>query len=642
MSTEKASLTIPTDTHFSLSTPAQSRWRWLRFLRSPLLICLLFALLIRVWLLVHTRGVIAGDEAMVGLQAEYILRGQHPVYYYGQPYMGSLEAYFAALLFAIAGISVWTLRAVSILLSVFLVFLTWRLAGAVADTTSLPAYAKRRFMVIAALVAALPPVYDAVIEMRMMGGYIEAFVIIAWLLLAGFRLTQRWSARASLRELALRWAGIGFLIGLGMWVDPLIAPAIVAIAVWIAGYCFVQLYKLSLVTMDETKPGLFYLLKGLLLVVAAIPASLVGFAPAIYWGAKNQWQNIAYIFSHGGGNSLKTILGVQSYYNSCIAPRIIGGALPSQGDVSYANPHLLTFGLVVGGFCLFASIAAIGVSFFWRAPLLVNTRRLTSYALLFAICSTAVFSISAVSIRALEVGCGPWDLVGRYATPLLVALPFFVAAIFTIISVYIQEKGTGHTLAQSEDGTEPTTHTQPTRATTRSPFTTVALSGLLVVLVIYLGLQSYAYFTADPGYTFQTSACTMAPANNDPVIAYLQSQHIRYVWSHGWMGDPIAFKTDGAIVTADARFLTGYQPYLGRIQEYTLAVWHADRPTVLILVHHNDSARLQLLTSWNITYHVASFTSEPGYDVLVVTPLNRSLTPTEVANVTGSFPGAFC
>lgn len=170
----------------------------------------------------------------------------------------------------------------------------------------------------------------------------------------------------------------------------------------------------------------------------------------------------------------------------------------------------------------------------------------------------------------------------------------------------------------------------------------MALGGLLVMLVVYLGLQSYAYFTADPGYTFQTSACTMAPANNDPIIAYLQSQHIKYVWSHGWMGDPIAFKTDGAIVTADARFLTGYQPYLGRIQEYTLAVWHADRPTVLILVHHNDSAKLQLLTSWNITYHVANFTSEPGYDVLVVTPLNCSLTPTEVANVTGSFPGAFC
>jgi len=50
-----------------------------------------------------------------------------------------------------------------------------------------------------------------VIELRMMGGYIEAFVIMAWLLLSGFRLVQRWQAGASTRELALRWAGIGLL-----------------------------------------------------------------------------------------------------------------------------------------------------------------------------------------------------------------------------------------------------------------------------------------------------------------------------------------------------------------------------------------------------------------------------------------------
>lgn len=640
MSTEKASLTIATDNDVSLSLPVQERWRWLRFLRSPLWICLLFALLIRVWLLVHTRGVIAGDEALVGLQAENILRGQLPVYYYAQPYMGSLEAYFAALLFAIAGISVWTLRAISILLSVFLVFLTWRLAGTLADTTSLPAYAKRRFMVIAALVAALPPVYDAVMEMHTWGGYIEAFIIIAWLLLAGLRLTQRWSAGASMREVALRWAGIGFLIGLGMWIDPLIASAVVAITIWIGGYCLLRLLKPSFVSMSRAKPDRYNLLKGLLLVVTAIPACLVGFAPALYWGAINKWQNIAYIFSHGGGNSPKTILRIQGYYNSCIAPRIIGGALPSQGDVSYANPHLLNFSLVVGSFCLFASIAAIGVSFFWRNALLINVRRLTGYALLFAVCSTAVFSISAVSIGALAVGCGPWDLVGRYAAPLLVALPFFVAAIFTAMSVYVQERENRQTSKRNDAESIP--QSQPTPIVTRSPLTKVVLGGLLTVFVAYLGLQSYAYFTADPGYTFQTSACTMAPANNDPVIAYLQNQHIRYIWSHGWIGDPIAFKTNIAIITADARFLTGYQPYLGRIQSYTLAVWHADRPSVLILVHHHDLSKLQLLTSWNITYHVASFTSEPGYDVLVVTPLNRSLTATEVTNVTRSFPGAFC
>src|SRR5258708_20461240 len=190
MRSDEVSVVIPADKNLSLAAHFQQRWRWLQFLRSPLWLCLLFALLIRAWLVVHTRGVIAGDEAMVGIQAEYILRGQHPVYYYGQPYMGSLEASFAALLFAIAGASVWTLRPLSILLPLLLVFFTWRLAGALADQTQLPTYARRRCMIIAALIAALPPLYDAVIELRMMGGYIEAFVIMACLLLSPLRLTQ--------------------------------------------------------------------------------------------------------------------------------------------------------------------------------------------------------------------------------------------------------------------------------------------------------------------------------------------------------------------------------------------------------------------------------------------------------------------
>jgi len=640
MRTEEASLALPATNNPSL--PGRSPLRWLRFLRSPLWLCLLLALLIRAWLVVHTQGVIAGDEAMVGLQAENILRGQHPVYYYGQPYMGSLEAYFAALLFAIAGPSVWTLRAVSILLSVLLVALTWRLAGALADTTQLPTYARRRFMIIAALVAALAPVYDAVIELRMMGGYIEAFVIMAWLLLSGFRLVQRWQAGASTRELALRWAGIGLLIGLGMWTDPLIISAVLAIALWIAGYIILKLVKLGEQSEGERRPSLLSLLKGTLLLVAAIPAFCVGFVPAIIWGLKHQWQNMAYIFNNGSdiaSSRLTTIVHIQSYYNTCIAPRIIGGALPSQADVTYTNPQLLTLGLVVGVFCIFASIAAIALSLYWRNPFLSDIRRLTGYPLLFAACSTLTFSVSNVSIRALAVGCGPWDLVGRYATPLLIAVPFFIAGIFTAISAYLQEMSNGQPQVKDEVDSTPWS-----RAITRSPFSMAVQAGLLILLAVYLGSQSYAYFTANAGYTFQTSACTMAPANNDQVIAFMQSQHIRYAWSHGWMGDPIAFKTDGAIVTADARFLTGVQPYLGRIPAYTLAVWHANRPSLLTLAKHDDAnpPQLQYLATQHITYRVTRFSSEPGFDLLLITPLNRSITPSQADTVTQSSVFGYC
>src|SRR2546423_6339612 len=141
-------------------------------LRSPLWLCLLFALGIRIWLAYHTHGIIDGDEAMVGIQAEHILRGEHPYYFYGQAYMGSLEAYLMAILFAIAGPSVWMLRAEPILLSLLIVWLTWRLAGALADAAHLSPFAQQLFQTIAALIAAVPPLYDTVVEMRALGGYV--------------------------------------------------------------------------------------------------------------------------------------------------------------------------------------------------------------------------------------------------------------------------------------------------------------------------------------------------------------------------------------------------------------------------------------------------------------------------------------
>ena len=39
----------------------------------------------------------------MGIQAERILHGNFPVYFYGIPYFGSLEAYLVSILFAIFG-----------------------------------------------------------------------------------------------------------------------------------------------------------------------------------------------------------------------------------------------------------------------------------------------------------------------------------------------------------------------------------------------------------------------------------------------------------------------------------------------------------------------------------------------------------
>jgi hypothetical protein len=281
-----------------LSTP--DRRHLLRTICSPLMACLLLAVIVRVWLIVHTNGVIAGDEAEVGMQAEHILHGEHPIYYYGQPYMGSLQMYLIAGILFLTGPFVWAARIEPLIISLVLVYLTWRFSRALADGAHLSNRTKTLYMVIATLVAAFAPLYDTVEELRTTGGYVEAFTIMLWLLYCAFRLTQRWRVGVSARELALRWAGIGFLVGFGFWVDPLVVYALLTIIIWIGGYFILQLVKPGLQIPTRTR---ITVLKEALLFVIAVPASLIGFAPGLYWGAHHQWSNVRYLFQKGGDSA---------------------------------------------------------------------------------------------------------------------------------------------------------------------------------------------------------------------------------------------------------------------------------------------------------------------------------------------------
>jgi hypothetical protein len=599
-----------------VSTPR--RWHRLRFLWSPLMACLLLAVIVRVWLIVHTNGVIAGDEAEVGFQAEHILHGEHPLYYYGQPYMGSLQMYFIAGIFLLTGPSVWAIRIEPLLISLVIVYLTWCFSAALADVAHLSTRAKTLFMVIATLVAAFAPLYDTVEEMRTTGGYVEAFALMLWLLFCAFRLTQRWRAGASARELALRWAGIGFLVGLGFWIDPLVVYAVVTIALWIGGYLILELVK-------ATRPRMT-LLKEALLVVTAIPASLVGFAPGLYWGANNQWANIYYIFHNGGPVSqgrLHTILQVQNLYATCLAPRALGGALPTQPDVTVANPHIVTFGLVVSVCCLALCAASVYLSIFWRHALLVRIRQLTLLPLLFFICTSIIFCTASIAVTALSAGCGPFDRIGRYVVPLVIALPFFIAAVFTIPAMIVQERKKKQ-VQEKEDikDISPLT-TSPT--STRLTLLAAIQASLLVVLVLYFCLQGAAYLQASPRYTFQGTDCISPnPTDQSPIINYMQHAHIQYGWATGWLGDPITFKTNGALLVTELP---------GRILANSSTVLHADRPSIFFLVRHDDlhPAILKAVDAKNITYHIERFYAEPGIDLLLVTPLNRTISPLDPA-----------
>ena len=647
MSIDEGLLAATNASHVSNENTTSKAW-YMRLI-SPLWLCLLIALVLRAWLIFHTNGMIDGDEALVGIQAERILQGNFPVYFYGIPYFGSLEAYLAAPFVALLGPSTYALRLEATLVSLVLVWLTYRLASFLADAAHLPTYAHRCFTLVAGLVAAIPPLYDGIIELRTWGGYIETYVLMLFLLLSAFRLTRRWREGASTRELLWRWAGIGFVIGVGMWVYPLIIDAIVAAALWIVldrVIAFVQKYKELASNNDRATEAFRHTLQPLLPIWSAIPASLLGAVPAIGWGATHHWANVAYIRQLGGtwnAERLHVIHQVFNMYVSCVAPRIISGALPRE---SAFMQLLHTPLLLVGTLCIFGMAGLVVASFIWRRPWLLTVRQLAGFPTLFAICAAIIYCTGSASAFSL-ISCG-LDLAGRYASPIMLAFPFFFATLVCLPIIFLATRD--HTSVHASVGTRFITSWFPRRSTKndaieqgehqdamkRVPTTPARLSrawflqaALFVLLFGYLGTQVWTYGISDPNYDFQSPYCAYIPQNYDPIIAYMRQQHIRYAWATNLLGHPIIYKTDSEIIVVDPLELMNPPLAINRIPSYSDAVAHADRASFIVFVQHNNlhPLLLRLLDSDGVTYRVARFPSEGRIDVMVVTPLSRTVSP---------------
>jgi hypothetical protein len=591
-----------------------SRAQWLL---SPLWLCLLLALAIRIVLALRTHGTLDGDEALLGIQAEHILQGERPIYFYGIPYFGSLEAYVAALLFALFGPSVAALRAETTAFALLLVGATWWLATLLARAAQLPSAARKTFPLVAALVAALPPLYDGIVELRTGGGWIESFVVMLLLLISVYRLTTRWREKATRRELALRWAGVGFLVGFGMWIYPLVSVAILAAALWVI------LDRLSegITLLRAAQPLSIVLQRSLSVLwpgVAALPACVVGFTPGVIWGATHQWENIRYLFGLGGGwtlHRLVTVARVTTRYVGCVSPRILGGATPFESTLLTVLHAPL---LLIGALCSLGSLALVACSWRWSHPLLLSARRLVALPALFGLCSAALFCLSSASASIL-VSCQD-DFGGRYAAPLVLALPFFCATICTLVVPALLARRSARQAGEAAVRLpRPAVHRRAS----------LALVAVFALLGAYLAGQATTYALTNPDLAFQSPWCTLAPADYRPIIAYLEQEHVHSAWATNLLAYPISFLTQNAIVAADPAAITQPQAVINRIPAYTSALSRADRPALLVFVRHGDPHPylLQYLDAAHVQYSFALFPSQAGTDVLVVVPVSRTVSP---------------
>jgi 4-amino-4-deoxy-L-arabinose transferase-like glycosyltransferase len=146
------------------------------------------------------------DEAVVALMARHILAGERPLFFYGQAYMGSLDAFLVAGGFALFGVQVWVVRAAQILLWAATMILWHRFCE-----TGFGSLAVAR---IAVVLLALPPVFLTLYTTGTLGGYGEALFFGSLCLLLAAQIIRRRSGIG-------RWLVLGLAAGIGFWSFPL-------------------------------------------------------------------------------------------------------------------------------------------------------------------------------------------------------------------------------------------------------------------------------------------------------------------------------------------------------------------------------------------------------------------------------------
>jgi 4-amino-4-deoxy-L-arabinose transferase-like glycosyltransferase len=178
------------------------------FTRHPWIVVIGIIILsaaIKLVLITTDRMPFNADEAVVGLMASHILRGEVPIFFWGQSYMGSLDALLVAAVFLLFGKSIAAIRIIQILLF-----------SATIGTTYLLGYRVSRNVEagwMAALLMAIPSVNVTLYTTISLGGYGEALILGNLILLAGFSTLSKntWPV----------WIILGFLSGFGLWVNGL-------------------------------------------------------------------------------------------------------------------------------------------------------------------------------------------------------------------------------------------------------------------------------------------------------------------------------------------------------------------------------------------------------------------------------------
>jgi len=208
---------------------------YLKINRYRLYVCaiLTFTVLLRILLISLGWPPTNSDEGTMGIMALHIAyKGELPILYYGQFYMGTIEAYLGAAFFHLFGASLLTLRLGPLLLFALFLVSTYLLLSLLYT---------QKFALVVLLFFSVGSNTMFVWEIYAKGGSTQtllfgslAFLLATWLALSRGRdlsAGKRW----------LRYAcyfGWGVAVGLGLWSDMIVAPFFLISALLLLLFCW--------------------------------------------------------------------------------------------------------------------------------------------------------------------------------------------------------------------------------------------------------------------------------------------------------------------------------------------------------------------------------------------------------------------
>lgn len=489
-------------------------------------------------------GEVEADESVVGLMALYIQAGQHFAFYWGQAYLGSLEAYLVAAAFVLAGPSNLVLKVVPGLS--YLTFVLLLFFGARRDLGD-------RVALLSALYLAVPPSFLAIWSLKARGGYMELLALGQALIFLA-----PWMARPG-ASLVWKIGLAGLLCGLLLWT-----------------------HVLGLVYM---LPVGFYLLLRLgrrlqgLPLIAGLLGALLGLAPALAYNLQSDWQTFGSL--SGDGLTLQTI---QDNLHS-----LANIGLPVMAGLGQATSSPPLFA---------ESWEQWPANWPWAPPLLLGLAAaalLPSFPALLAASrgraaegqATAYFCLWVILLTPPLVSLGRFgELVAepRYALPLYSATPVFAFALVRLadsLAGSVKVAWSAKALTTNSVRAGAIVRNAPRLVGTHSSSRALFLA---VFAALMLALNCYSLLTADARYSLPTNAAGSTEANRAELLSYLASRGIAEIYTDYWLAYPLMFESREAV---QASVISGGY---NRFAPHAHAVATSDRPAFVFIWSLDEEA----------------------------------------------------